>query len=188
MLTEPDDAGALRGRARDFLAGHDPATLPREEFLRARFDAGLAWVHYPPGLGGLGLPRSLQSVVDAEFAAAGAPDNEPVRNTIGLGMAAPTILSFGTDEQKARWLRPLWTGEEIWCQLFSEPGSWPSRKSAARWRSSFTPSAPCASSAPPRPPGPAGPAEPSPVSTAGRPLRRSPGRTRTRLPRCTGTR
>jgi alkylation response protein AidB-like acyl-CoA dehydrogenase len=62
-------------------------------------------------------------VVDAEFAAAGAPDNDPIRNTIGLGMAAPTILSFGTDEQKARWLRPLWTGEEIWCQLFSEPGA-----------------------------------------------------------------
>jgi alkylation response protein AidB-like acyl-CoA dehydrogenase len=80
-------------------------------------------VHYPPGLGGLGLPRSLQSVADAEFAAAGAPDNDPVRNTIGLGMAAPTILSFGTDEQKARWLRPLWTGEEVWCQLFSEPGA-----------------------------------------------------------------
>jgi alkylation response protein AidB-like acyl-CoA dehydrogenase len=120
---EPDDAGALGGRARDFLAGHDPGTLPREEFLRARFDAGLAWVHYPPGLGGLGLPRSLQSVVDAEFAAAGAPDNNPIRNTIGLGMAAPTILAFGTDEQKARWLRPLWTGEEIWCQLFSEPGA-----------------------------------------------------------------
>jgi alkylation response protein AidB-like acyl-CoA dehydrogenase len=62
-------------------------------------------------------------VADAEFAAAGAPDNDPVRNTIGLGMAAPTILSFGTDEQKARWLRPLWTGEEVWCQLFSEPGA-----------------------------------------------------------------
>jgi alkylation response protein AidB-like acyl-CoA dehydrogenase len=118
-----DGADELRQRARDFLAGHDPATLPRLDFLRARFDAGLAWVHYPPGLGGLGLPRSLQSVADAEFAAAGAPDNDPIRNTIGLGMAAPTILSFGTDEQKARWLRPLWTGEEIWCQLFSEPGA-----------------------------------------------------------------
>ena len=101
------DADELRQRARDFLAGHDPATMPKLDFLRARFDAGLAWVHYPPGLGGLGLPRSLQSVVDAEFAAAGAPDNDPIRNGIGLGMAAPTILAFGTDEQKQRWLRQI---------------------------------------------------------------------------------
>ena len=116
-------ADALRGQVRDFLAGHDPAGMDRLGFLRARFDAGLAWVHYPPGLGGQGLPRSLQSLVEAEFAAAGAPDNDPARILIGLGMAAPTILAFGTDEQKARWLRPLWTGEEVWCQLFSEPGA-----------------------------------------------------------------
>jgi alkylation response protein AidB-like acyl-CoA dehydrogenase len=93
------------------------------EFLRARFDAGLAWVHYPAGLGGQGLPRSLQTAVDAQFAAAGAPGNHPERNGIGLGMAAPTVLAFGTPEQQQRWLRPLWTGEEIWCQLFSEPGA-----------------------------------------------------------------
>jgi alkylation response protein AidB-like acyl-CoA dehydrogenase len=116
-------ADALRGQVREFLAGHDPAGMDRLDFLRARFDAGLAWVHYPAGLGGQGLPRSLQSVVEAEFAAAGAPDNDPARILIGLGMAAPTILAFGTDEQKARWLRPLWTGEEVWCQLFSEPGA-----------------------------------------------------------------
>jgi len=97
--------------------------VPRLEFLRARFDAGLAWVHYPAGLGGQGLPRSLQAAVDAEFAVAGAPGNNPARIGIGLGMAAPTILAFGTDEQKQRWLRPLWTGEEVWCQLFSEPGA-----------------------------------------------------------------
>jgi len=122
--TEPAaGADALRGQVRDFLAGHDPAGLDRLDFLRARFDAGLAWVHYPPGLGGQGLPRSLQSVVEAEFAAAGAPDNDPARILIGLGMAAPTILAFGTGEQQARWLRPLWTGEEVWCQLFSEPGA-----------------------------------------------------------------
>jgi alkylation response protein AidB-like acyl-CoA dehydrogenase len=65
----------------------------------------------------------LQGAVDAEFAAAGAPDIEPDRNGIGLGMAAPTILAHGTDEQKQRWLKPLWTGREIWCQLFSEPGA-----------------------------------------------------------------
>lgn len=116
-------AGELRQRVRDFLAAHDPGGTPRLEFLRARFDAGLAWVHYPPGLGGLGLPRDLQQVVDAELTAAGAPGNQPERIGIGLGMAAPTILAFGSEEQKARWLRPLWTGEEVWCQLFSEPGA-----------------------------------------------------------------
>lgn len=61
--------------------------------------------------------------MDAELAAAGAPGNDPGRIGIGLGMAAPTILRFGTDEQKQRLLRPLWTGEEVWCQLFSEPGA-----------------------------------------------------------------
>jgi alkylation response protein AidB-like acyl-CoA dehydrogenase len=116
----PDE---LRGQVRDFLAGHDPASTDRLEFLRARFDAGLAWVHYPAGLGGQGLSRELQPVVDAEFAAAGAPTNSPEKNGIGLGMAAPTILAYGSDEQQQRWLRPLWTGEEIWCQLFSEPGA-----------------------------------------------------------------
>jgi alkylation response protein AidB-like acyl-CoA dehydrogenase len=119
----PGTAEDLRQRVGDFVATHDPASLPQLEFLRARFDAGLAGVHYPVGYGGLGLPRSLQAVVDAEFAAVGAPDNNPTRIGIGLGMAAPTILAFGTEEQKNRWLRPLWTGEEVWCQLFSEPGA-----------------------------------------------------------------
>ena len=114
----PDE---LRKLTRDFLAAHDPAATDRLEFLRARFDAGLAWVHFPAGLGGLDLPRAMQSVVDEELA--GAPDNDPRRIGIGLGMAAPTILAFGTDEQKQRFLRPLWTGEEVWCQLFSEPGA-----------------------------------------------------------------
>ncbi|WP_433081571.1 acyl-CoA dehydrogenase family protein [Dactylosporangium sp. CA-139114] len=108
--------------AREFLAGHDVGMDPLE-FLRARFDAGLAWVQYPVGLGGLGLPRAEQPEVDQVFADAGAPDNNPRRIGIGLGMAAPTILRHGTDEQRRRWLRPLWTGEEVWCQLFSEPGA-----------------------------------------------------------------
>jgi alkylation response protein AidB-like acyl-CoA dehydrogenase len=113
----------LRGRVADLLAAHDPRTTDRLEFLRARYDAGLAWVAFPEGHGGLGLPQALQPEVDRLFAEAGAPDNRPRTNGIGLGMAAPTILSFGTDEQKARFLKPLWTGEEIWCQLFSEPGA-----------------------------------------------------------------
>jgi alkylation response protein AidB-like acyl-CoA dehydrogenase len=117
------DSGQVRERVREFLAEHDPAATPRREFLRARFDAGLAWVHFPEGLGGLGAPRALQAEVESELAAAGAPDNEPGRIGIGLGMAAPTILRHGTQEQQARFLRPLWTGEEVWCQLFSEPGA-----------------------------------------------------------------
>ncbi|MEU3606745.1 acyl-CoA dehydrogenase family protein [Streptomyces sp. NPDC035033] len=117
------DAAELQARTRALLAEHPPATTDRPDFLRARFDAGLAWVHYPEGLGGLGAPRSLQAVVDAELAAAGAPDNDPRRIGIGLGMAAPTLLAYGSDEVKARFLKPLWTGEEVWCQLFSEPGA-----------------------------------------------------------------
>ena len=125
MLTSAgqDTAAALRDQVTAFLASRDPVATEPVEFLRARFDAGLAWVHYPAGLGGQGLPRSLQTAVDAQFAAAGAPGNHPERNGIGLGMAAPTVLAFGTPEQQQRWLRPLWTGEEIWCQLFSEPGA-----------------------------------------------------------------
>ncbi|HEY9523042.1 MAG TPA: acyl-CoA dehydrogenase family protein [Thermopolyspora sp.] len=111
----------VRERARAFLADHDPDGMDRLEFLRARFDAGLAWVHFPEGLGGLGTSRDLQAVVEAELA--GGPQLELGRMAIGLGMAAPTILAFGTSEQKKRFLRPLWTGEEIWCQLFSEPGA-----------------------------------------------------------------
>ncbi len=113
----------VRERIASLLAAHPPATTDRLAFLQARFDAGLAWVAYPEGLGGLGLDAALQADVDAALAAAGAPDNAPGANPIGLGMAAPTILAFGTEEQQRRHLRPLWTGEEVWCQLFSEPGA-----------------------------------------------------------------
>ncbi len=108
---------------REFLAANDPGASPRREFLRAQFDAGLAWVHFPLGLGGLGAPRAWQAVVDSELQAVGAPDNEPKRNPLGLGMAAPTLLQFGSTELQHTLLRPLWTGEDIWCQLFSEPGA-----------------------------------------------------------------
>jgi alkylation response protein AidB-like acyl-CoA dehydrogenase len=117
------DADDLRERVDTLLAEHPPETTERLDFLRARFDAGLAWVHFPEGLGGLGLARGLQTAVEKQLFAAGAPNNNPWRIGIGLGMAAPTILMFGTEEQKQRYLRPLWCGEEVWCQLFSEPGA-----------------------------------------------------------------
>jgi alkylation response protein AidB-like acyl-CoA dehydrogenase len=113
----------LARQVSEFLAAHDPAITDRKEFLRARYDAGLAWIAYPAGHGGQGLPQALQPEVDRLFAEADAPGNRSETNGIGLGMAAPTILAYGTEEQKQRFLRPLWTGEEIWCQLFSEPGA-----------------------------------------------------------------
>ena len=123
MSTPEITETALRAAVRELLAEHDPATTPVADFLGARYDAGLAWIHFPVGLGGLAAPRSLQQAVNDEFAAAGAPTLDPGRHGIGLGMAAPTLLAFGDAEIHRRFLRPLWTGEEVWCQLFSEPGA-----------------------------------------------------------------
>jgi alkylation response protein AidB-like acyl-CoA dehydrogenase len=103
------------------LADLPPATTPPEKFLGAQFDRGLAWLHYPKDCGGLGLTLKDQQLAQSRLAAA-APISG-VKNPIGYGMCAPTIVSHGTDEQKKRYLRPLFTAEEIWCQLFSEPGS-----------------------------------------------------------------
>ena len=91
-------------------------------FLGAQFDKGLAWVHFPEGHGGLGLNPKLQKLVNERIYAEGAP-NPMFRNPIGHGMCGPTVVAWGSEEQKTRYLRPLFTGEEIWCQLFSEPGS-----------------------------------------------------------------
>ena len=119
----PVDAATLIEQVRALLAAHPPETTDGTDFRRARFDAGLAWISFPGGLGGQDAPRELQAVVDAELAAAGAPTTDTERIGIGLGMAAPTILVHGTSEQHHRFLRPLWSGEEVWCQLFSEPGA-----------------------------------------------------------------
>ena len=122
-----DPAQQLRADTEAFLAAHPPADIRTEAdrlaHLEARFDAGLAAVHYPEGLGGRGLPRHLQPIVDERISAAGGPDNRPTRNVVNLGMAGPTILAGGTQEQKERFMRPLWTGRHVWCQLFSEPGA-----------------------------------------------------------------
>jgi alkylation response protein AidB-like acyl-CoA dehydrogenase len=123
MSTPVITEASLRAAVRELLAEHDPTSTPVADFLGARYDAGLAWIHFPEGLGGLGAPRSLQQAVNDEFAAAGAPTLDPGRHGIGLGMAAPTLLAFGDAAVHQRFLRPLWTGEEVWCQLFSEPGA-----------------------------------------------------------------
>jgi alkylation response protein AidB-like acyl-CoA dehydrogenase len=110
-------------RIEQLLAEHDPRTTPTHEFLGAQFDAGLAWVHFPEGRGGLGITPRAQKLADERLAAAGASSTAAWTNPIGVGMAAPTVLAHGSEEQQARYLRPCFTGEEVWCQLFSEPGA-----------------------------------------------------------------
>ncbi|MTB08044.1 MAG: acyl-CoA dehydrogenase, partial [Actinobacteria bacterium] len=99
-----------------------PASVKPHEFLGAQFDKGLAWVHFPQGLGGLNLSPKLQKTINERVFAAGAP-NPVIRNPIGHGMTGPTVAVWGSEAQKQRYLRPLFTGEEVWCQLFSEPGA-----------------------------------------------------------------
>ncbi|MCU1463474.1 MAG: putative acyl-CoA dehydrogenase [Acidimicrobiales bacterium] len=109
-------------RLEALLADHEPTRDGLGSFLGAQYDAGLAWVHFPEGFGGLGVSPNLQRAVDERVRAAGAPPMGGL-NPIGLGMAAPTIVTHGSDDQKRRYLRPLFTADEIWCQLFSEPGA-----------------------------------------------------------------
>jgi len=93
-----------------------------ETFLGAQFDAGLARMDYPVGHGGLDAAPVLQEIVDLALVAAGR--RYPwTRNPMGIGMCGPTIVARGTEEQRERFLRPIFTAEEIWCQLFSEPGA-----------------------------------------------------------------
>jgi alkylation response protein AidB-like acyl-CoA dehydrogenase len=122
MTTEAQiDRDYIERALDELLENHDPHG-DRMEFLGARFDAGLAWVWFPRGLGGLDAPRGLQTVVEARLAEAGAP--HPAKyNVLGVGMGAHVLLAHGTEDQMKRWLRPMFIGEEIWCQMFSEPGS-----------------------------------------------------------------
>jgi alkylation response protein AidB-like acyl-CoA dehydrogenase len=113
--------GEIEARARNFLAEHDHRDLGQFTFRGLQFDAGLALVHFPEGKGGLGVSRAGQALVDRIFRDAGVPYHDLVINPIGIGMGAPTVLTYGTEEVHKRYLRPLFTGEEIWCQLFSEP-------------------------------------------------------------------
>ena len=105
----------------DLLAKHDPKTIDDVVFRGARYDAGLAWVHFPVGFGGLGARPELNRLVERTLQKAGAAPADP--RTFFLALAGPTIVTHGTDEQKRRFLRPMFTGEDKWCQLFSEPGA-----------------------------------------------------------------
>jgi alkylation response protein AidB-like acyl-CoA dehydrogenase len=92
-------------------------------FWGAIYDHGLAWVAFPEGFGGLGVSPSLQRHANDRIRAAGGSLANLSKNLLGVGMGGPVVAAHGTDEQRARWLRPMYTAEEIWCQLFSEPGA-----------------------------------------------------------------
>ncbi|MAW51199.1 MAG: acyl-CoA dehydrogenase [Geminicoccus sp.] len=116
----------LRERVRTLLSEIHPddPSVDSITFRGAQYDHGLAWVHFPEGLGGLGLSRADQAIVADELGSnAKNITNDLAVNAIGIGMGAPTVLTYGTPDMHERFLRPIFTGEEIWCQMFSEPGA-----------------------------------------------------------------
>jgi alkylation response protein AidB-like acyl-CoA dehydrogenase len=129
----PEEA-AFRAEVRGWLRAtltdawfDDPDPSPRDPtrteelrrwWQRELYDAGWAGLTWPTDYGGRGGTMVQQVIFNEESARARAP--EPI-GVIGLYMAGPTILAWGTDEQKRRYLPPLLAGDEIWCQGFSEP-------------------------------------------------------------------
>jgi alkylation response protein AidB-like acyl-CoA dehydrogenase len=132
-LRDSPEQARYRETVRAWLAEHrdeaPPATGSNEDsaYIEARrrwqgalAAGGLAGVTWPPEYGGQGLGPVEQVIVGQEISVAAVPG---ILDTIGVGMLGPTIIAHGTDAQKARYLGPLLHGDEVWCQLFSEPGA-----------------------------------------------------------------
>lgn len=115
-------AGVIDERLEELLSEADPSKVSQEEFRGVQYDLGLAWVHFPEGRGGLGITPGLQRRVDDRLRESGAK-SPGAQHFFGLAMAGPVIVTHGTDEMKDRMLRRTFTGEDAWCQLFSEPGA-----------------------------------------------------------------
>ncbi|HYA34105.1 MAG TPA: acyl-CoA dehydrogenase family protein [Candidatus Binataceae bacterium] len=120
QITEED----LRTRVRALLEEAHPDKVDQFTFRGKQYDHGLAWVHFPEGYGGLGISPAMQPIVTDEIAKhAKTLYDDMMINPIGIGMGAPTVLTHGTDWMKTNLLKRIFTGEDIWCQLFSEPGA-----------------------------------------------------------------
>jgi alkylation response protein AidB-like acyl-CoA dehydrogenase len=111
------------------LRGLDPGLRPSRgrwgedvarDWSKKLYEAGYAGLTWPKDFGGAGAPYPHQAIFLEEVARAETPEHIGL---IGLGMAGPTIIAHGTDEQKSRHLTPILSGDEVWCQGFSEPGS-----------------------------------------------------------------
>jgi alkylation response protein AidB-like acyl-CoA dehydrogenase len=90
------------------------------EWQQKLYEGGWAGISWPQQFGGRGASLMEQAIFQEELARANAPQ---LIGTIGLSLVGPTIIAMGTDEQKARYLAPILSGEEIWCQGFSEPNA-----------------------------------------------------------------
>ncbi|MCB1692744.1 MAG: acyl-CoA dehydrogenase family protein [Pseudomonadales bacterium] len=122
----PEEA-KFREAARAWLAANAPKheAYSQEDFLKAakawqleKYNAGWACLRWPVEYGGRGASAAEAAIFAEEEAKYSLPTGP---FTIGQGMAAPTLMAYATDEQKKRYLPKLASGEEIWCQLFSEP-------------------------------------------------------------------
>ncbi|MGH7896692.1 MAG: acyl-CoA dehydrogenase family protein [Candidatus Binatia bacterium] len=114
----------IRGRVRALLDEAHPDRVDQVTFRGKQFDHGLAWVHFPEGYGGLGVSPRLQAVVADEIRRyAAMVYDDMMLNPIGIGMGAPTVLTHGSEHMKKTLLRRIFTAEDIWCQMFSEPGA-----------------------------------------------------------------
>lgn len=107
----------------ELITEYPPGETPEIEFWGAQYDKGLAWAWHPDGFGGLGLERRHQTRINQVLEEAGASIQNRYTNLLGIAMGAGVLDAHATDPQKRRWLRPMFTTEEIWCQLFSEPGA-----------------------------------------------------------------
>ncbi|WP_028654514.1 acyl-CoA dehydrogenase family protein [Nocardioides sp. J54] len=131
-LADAPDEAAFRSRVRAWLADALPQLdwpePPRledkvafwQKWQRMLYDAGLAGLTWPTEYGGQGLDERMRAIFGEECDLAGAPER---LNIIGEDFCGPTIAHFGTPAQKEQLLEPILKGEEIWCQLFSEPGA-----------------------------------------------------------------
>ena len=114
----------LRARVRVLLEEAHPEKTEAIAFRQKQYEHGLAWVHFPEGHGGLGLSPKMNMVVFDEISKhSKVMHNTPPASVIGIGMGAPVVLTYGTEEMKRTLLPKIFSGEEIWCQLFSEPGA-----------------------------------------------------------------
>ena len=116
---------AVRGWIEANHPGREPDSDPelfefRKAWQRALNDRGWAGLNWPTEYGGAGATQVEQAIFFEEVARAGAPS---MANVLGLAMGGPTVIAHGTDEQKQRYLPPILSADEIWCQGFSEPES-----------------------------------------------------------------